>query len=375
MPQDPARWFSDSYAQATARFRTAADAAGVPLSVYRNPRLGPDGEALETLACGVGSDDADKVMVLMSGTHGTEALVGAGVQLSILAEPGRLLREGVRLVLIHVINPYGCAWGRYVNEDNVDLMKNLTYGDAITPTPQVFLEFDDALDLAHWGEPGRAERAALARREVVDRWGLESLMDALLRGQSDRPAGYCFNGRGATWSKRVLDTILAERLASAREVVFVDLHTGVGDWGEAYVMTSGDQVSRATGRAWLGETAHESMLPMDPPTHATLARFAPGARFVSFIIEAGTVTFGDDFREAMAWEMHHHLFGDPRSESARLNTAAFRRFYDPADDDWRRLFFANIQDVLGRIADHLRDWRPATSDASWERAHETVRLG
>ncbi len=139
---DPARFFSIDLTEATARFREAASAAGLAVETWTNPHRGPAGEALETLSCEFGPPDAANVLVLNSGVHGTEAFVGAGLMLGILSDPQGFLRNApnTRVVMIHILNPYGAAWGRYVNEDNVDLMKNLTYGDHPAPTDPLFLD-------------------------------------------------------------------------------------------------------------------------------------------------------------------------------------------------------------------------------------------
>jgi hypothetical protein len=297
-------------------------------------------------------------MVLCSGTHGTEALVGAGLQLGLLQDPDGFLAGApdLRVVMIHIINPYGAAWGRYVNEDNVDLMKNLTYGDRVSPTAPAFLDLDAAMDIASLGRPGAYEASLERRREVVRHWGMEGLNDALKRGQSARPEGICFNGVAASWSKRTLDAILTARLAGARRVLFVDLHSGMGEFGEAYVVTSGDADSVDLVRGWLGEAAHASDLPMDPPTHSTLAACAPGAAFAAVTLEAGTETWDDEVREAMLFEMYYHLHGDRDCDHARRVKERFKRFYYPPSDDWRRRFWSNARPVLDTFKAGLAAW-------------------
>lgn len=358
---DAAAYFSTSVPEASARFRAAAAARGFGVQVYPHSGHGPRKEPLETLVCQFGPDDSEHVLVLNSGTHGTEAFVGAGVLMGLLAnaEDFLALAPRTRFVLIHIINPYGAAWGRYVNEDNVDLMKNLTYGDMVAPTDPLFEPFDDLIDLASLHDADAVVERAARRKDFLAAHGADRIMRALKKGQSARPNSICYNGVAATWSKRTLDAILKDVLADCGNAVFIDLHSGVGAWGEAYVMAAGDETSKARIRGWLGDTAHEIDLPMTPPALSTLSAFAPPGGFAAAIIEGGTVTFDDAFREIMWLEMYHHLYGDPLSAEALANKAKFAAYYDPRSDEWRRVFWENISAVLKTVAVNLEAWPAA----------------
>ncbi len=64
-----------SYAEARAKFRTTAAAAGAALTTYVNPNLGPAGETLATDVARFGPADAPGVMIVNSGTHGRGGLL------------------------------------------------------------------------------------------------------------------------------------------------------------------------------------------------------------------------------------------------------------------------------------------------------------
>ena len=63
--------------------------------------------------------------------HGVEALFGSAVQLAFMEQAdGRLAASGGSgVVLIHAINPFGFAWRRRFNENNVDLNRNFLLAD------------------------------------------------------------------------------------------------------------------------------------------------------------------------------------------------------------------------------------------------------
>lgn len=125
MTINPADAFSQSYAEARAKFRATAQAAGADLTALTHPMLGPNGEELACDVARFGATDAPAVLWLNSATHGVEGYCGSGVQIGMMALGWhRQLPAEVALLLTHAINPYGFAWTRRVNEDNVDLNRN-----------------------------------------------------------------------------------------------------------------------------------------------------------------------------------------------------------------------------------------------------------
>lgn len=352
--------FDDTYAAASERFRAAAARRGLAVRTWTNPRKGPRGETLDTLVVELGRPDAPNVVVLNSGVHGTEALA-CGAILASLIEAPLPTPDDTKLVLIHVLNPYGAAWSRYVNEDNVDLMKNLFYVDEVTPHDPLFVAFDDAIDLPHLRDSAASEGIARARKAFVDEHGLERLMASLKKGQSDRPKSICYNGRGACWSTKVLAEILDLYAGAARNLLFIDIHTGVGAYGEAYVIVGGDEASQSRVRLLFGAEAHDTDLIMPRPSYSAQGEVVPGAVFTAATIEAGTVDFGDGFREAMWLEMHDHMYGDPLSPAAQENSRVFRSFYYPTDPAWRRAWLTNCRATLERFIAGLEIWSRETA--------------
>ena len=117
--------FSNSYAEARSRFVNAARDAQATLTTVIHPRVGPDGGFLSTDIAWVGPEDAAKVLVVISGTHGVEGFFGSAVQAEWLRRPEfRELPQDIAVLFIHAINPYGFAWERRANEDNVDVNRN-----------------------------------------------------------------------------------------------------------------------------------------------------------------------------------------------------------------------------------------------------------
>ena len=71
--------FSESYTEARGKFLAAVDAAGGRvLQRYTNPTRGPAGEELIADVARIGPEDARRVLLLNSGTHGIEGYCGSG---------------------------------------------------------------------------------------------------------------------------------------------------------------------------------------------------------------------------------------------------------------------------------------------------------
>ena len=120
-------YYSADYAAARARFRDKAEAAGATLHAIALPAKGPRGEALAIDIAWLGTTHPQRVLLHTSGLHGVEAFTGSAAQLALLDTPPRLAASDA-LVVVHVLNPYGMAWLRRTNENNVDLNRNFLFG-------------------------------------------------------------------------------------------------------------------------------------------------------------------------------------------------------------------------------------------------------
>src|SRR5262249_8117591 len=115
--------FSTDYATCRAKFRAALNSAGgAHLAAHENPKRGPAGERVWTEIARIGPADAKKLLILVSGTHGVEGYPGSACHTGWLAA-GHFARQAgpdTAVLFVHAINPFGFAWGRRTNEDNVD---------------------------------------------------------------------------------------------------------------------------------------------------------------------------------------------------------------------------------------------------------------
>lgn len=218
------------------QFLHAAQQAGATVTSYAHPLKGPGGEALATDVAWLGDPAASRVLVAISGTHGVEGYYGSTCQTLWLRElAARILPADVAVMMVHLINPWGTAWVRRVNEDNVDLNRN--YVDFGAPLP-VNSRYESLHDIYACRDIDGAQRkqadARLASEVEALGWaGVQAIVGA---GQYRHADGLFYGGQAPTWSNRTLHEIAQCFLKKARVAISFDLHTGAGAFGHPMLM-------------------------------------------------------------------------------------------------------------------------------------------
>src|SRR5262249_42149381 len=142
----------------------------------------------------------------------------------------------------------------------------------------------------------------------------------------------------------ILGRIVRDHLASARRVAWVDLHTGLGAYGDFVMLTAlpPDDPAVRRGRDWYG-TATQSIVAGDavsPQCHGSidlglLSEFPGDCTLTFFAQEFGTYAPTRVFQAMRAdnW-LHHH--GDPGSATADKIRGELVEVFRPADPAWQR---------------------------------------
>ena len=211
-------FFAADYASARGKFRDAVTSAGLAFTEYRHPGRGPRGEALSTDAVWIGPRSARRLLLGMSATHGVEGFCGSGCQTGWL-RTGALERlpADTAALLIHAINPYGFAWQRRVNEDNVDLNRNFVRHGAAYPENPGYRELRPAICPPEWTAASRAAADAVLYAYAAEH-GAMALQGAISAGQYFDAEGIFYGGSSPVWSHRTLAAILAEHGSHVRQV-------------------------------------------------------------------------------------------------------------------------------------------------------------
>ncbi|MCY1329860.1 hypothetical protein D9M69_154720 [compost metagenome] len=342
------------------RFLAAAAAAGARLQEYRHPLRGPCGEVLATDVAVLGDPEAPRVLVALSGTHGVEGFYGSDCQSRWLRElAGRPLPAGVAVVMVHLINPWGTAWGRRVNEDNIDLNRN--YLDFSQPLPgnDAYAALHDIYACTQLDGPKR-QRVDARLAELIGSRGWPALMSIVEAGQYRFPDGLFYGGRAPAWSNVTLHRILQEHVAHAQVAMCFDLHSGAGEYGHPMLMsiTREAHPGLADARALYGPWLYTLLTGADSSnarvaatatgyTSQALVDALPHVHLLPFVIECGTYP-EEDIHAYLRNDHWLHLHGDPGDcVGRRIKRELLEQFY-PADPDWREVVWLRTRQVWER---------------------------
>jgi len=247
--------FSPNYAQARAKFLDAAREAGLPVTSYPHPLPGRDGEVLALDVALDGPADAHKLLIVSSACHGVEGFCGSGVQVYALHDAAfraRCAAAGVAVLHLHAINPYGFSHIRRVTHENVDLNRN--YQDFSGPLPEnpAYRELHSLLLPETW--PPDAGNVVAIDQFIATR-GVKVLQAAVSGGQYEFADGLFYGGIAPTWSNRTLRQALRDHAGRARQIGWIDLHTGLGESGHCergFGGRSDDTAALERARNWWG---------------------------------------------------------------------------------------------------------------------------
>ncbi|NWG46363.1 MAG: DUF2817 domain-containing protein [Alphaproteobacteria bacterium] len=349
--QSPVLPFADSYAEAREGFLAAARGAGARLSSYATGLRGRLGEELATDVAVLGDPAGPRALVLVSGTHGIEGFFGSAAQRAFLTQTR--VPRGMRVVLIHALNPHGFSHERRADQENIDLNRNFLDHEAPYPDNPDYERLADAIVPASL-EPRTLGAANEILKAYIARHGALAFQSAVSRGQYTHPEGLCFGGTGPAWSNRTLHAIFRDHLSGVEDVVFIDMHTGLGPRGEAELIIETVQDSPAFRRAqaiWgpQAKASHDGES-VSPPLVGTIdeavASAFGSARAAIACLEVGTVSPTETFL-ALRSDGWLHTRGDPDSPQGREIKARMRAAFAPRDDVWRAQVLAAASGIIG----------------------------
>ncbi len=339
------------YQEARRRFLAAAERAGATLTVHEHPQRGPDDGPLATDVAVLGPPDAPARLLVISGTHGVEGFAGSLCE-STWLEDGAARPKDLAVVVVHAMNPYGFAWVRRVNEDNVDLNRNCVDFGAPLPANPGYDRLADAIVPPTW-DAATQEGTAGTLLEYAAAHGFDGLQAAVSSGQYRHPRGIFYGGAGPVWSQRTLRAIVRGHLADARRIAVLDLHTGLGSFGHGELIASHPD---AAGKARLAECFDEYTVPSEGTSVSADVRgdildgieaWLPGVGVAAVAIEWGTVDIVE-VSTALRADAWLHGYSDPRGPEAVGIKAQLRAAFAPDDPRWADLVVERFVGVRDR---------------------------
>lgn len=367
-----ANYFSDSYDAARQRFIEVAGPAAASLDSHVLQATGPRREPLSIDVATLGPTQARHVVVLTSGLHGVEGFFGSAVQLAWLEQftKTRTLPPDTKVILIHGLNPFGFAWRRRWNENNVDLNRNFV-------TDRTFLESDThqkskaAYDrLSSFLNPtsapssweayklkavwrilteGWAARRRLPASDRPSRFslsaikalGLGELQKTLPVGQYHHTSGLFYGGNGPEETTRFVMERLPKLTEDADLTVHLDFHTGLGAFGD-YKLLLIEPRHGPRGR-WAAEKFGDEFIEgLDERiafvANGTMAGWLQerDKSYHCITVEFGTYP-GIRVLGALRAENRAHFFAKPGTKSYEWAKRQILEAFVPASPRWRQM--------------------------------------
>jgi hypothetical protein len=349
--------FSASYAEARGKFVDAARAQGARVYEYRDPRQkGPDGEPLCLDVAMAGAEDAERVLVAASGTHGIEGFAGSAAQTAWLLGGGpRRLPRRTALALFHSLNPWGFAHRARGTEENVDLNRNFLDHGKPYPANPGYADVHPIVTPETWDDASQAE----VFRQLDDlraRIGEKAFSTAFNGGQFSHADGLYFGGHREQWANYAFREAVVKHVAHAKHAALIDFHTGIGPWLEHIFLCFHPEGSAARKRArdWWGERAvnlagvtHKALADYQGLVVDGFAQMLPKAEVTCVVVEFGTLPRQEIQRANMAarWLRYH---GPKHPALAQKVHAQFCDTFYPSDAAWRAAVLEQSAEILAR---------------------------
>ncbi len=366
MTDDLADFFQPSYRISREKLLAGAHRLaplhGVCVDSRALEQRGPEGETLALDFTIVGARRPKHALVVTSGTHGVEGFTGSAVQhwmLEVLL-PRLKLGPDTAVILQHANNPWGFAWTRRVNENNVDFNRNFL--ERFDPT-LCSADYELLYDVLNPPDLDPANEAArLARLDAfVAEHGARRFQTAASEGQYKYPEGLQFGGQELQPGARHLLALVSEHLSQAQTVAWLDFHTGLGTFAACELITGADPDSpshRFSQQLWRGAVkAANAGDSVSPPLIGVmdrgLARTLPAdCRFAVAAPEYGTYEMNRVMMALRADNWLHHR-GDPTDATGRAIKAEILEVFRPANRDWMREIVRSGGAYVEQALEHL----------------------
>jgi predicted deacylase len=233
-----ATYFSESYKGAREKFLAAAHDCKAEVDSHSYGHEGPLNTELFVDIARIGNPRGKKVLVIISGTHGVEGFCGSACQTAWLQTHNSDISSEITVYLIHALNPYGFAWKRRVNEENIDLNRNfLNFDSEFLPDNPEYRELESVLNPRSLDETSLGKLNPALKEWFASPEKVKAFKAATAKGQYEFPKGIIFGGRAATWSNRLLRHFISSLSSALDAGVVIDIHTGLGEPGELEICT------------------------------------------------------------------------------------------------------------------------------------------
>jgi hypothetical protein len=243
------------------------------------------------------------------------------------------------------------AWLRRTNENNVDLNRNFIADGNYSGAPDHYRDIDAFLnpESSPSGDFFLMKAAAM-----ILRFGLTTLVQSIGGGQYEYPRGLFFGGKRLEEGLEKYYSFLREHLNSARTILGIDVHTGLGLFGRDLLLVEKQDYSafreRLGRRVTLLEPERGPAYRIRGGLQRLLSSSAPNGAVQFMIQEFGTynpIRVLQVLREENRW----HHFGD--GSLSHSSKTRLKDVFDPRSPRWRRRVLTRGQDLIEKAVGTL----------------------
>lgn len=355
-------FFSRNYYTSRDIFRKKVVENGYAVRSYLNPMLGPNGQKLTTEVALVGDSEADNLIVFVSGTHGPESFAGSGIQVYILDKLRNIELEKTAVLFVHILNPWGAAFTRRQNEDNIDLNRNFSNDFPVHIENE---HYDDLHSIIHVEDLFINDaRNPLIVKEIeafIELHGSAAFQTALFQGQSKYVNGVGFSGLSQSWSNKTIREVCAEFGKNKKKVAVVDFHTGLGGFGDGLLLYPGSRQHDdfCLAKTWFGENLvvvkDDASMPYHPKGDmltGLASSFKDTQKMLGVALEFGTFDVAQLMQVQIddAWV---NTFGAKESLLAVQTRKSLLDFFCPDSPQWRVKICMQSEQLMARLLNAL----------------------
>jgi len=221
------------------QFLVNAQKKNLDVVSFEHQELGPKGEKLFTdYALFPGEKNSGlPTLIHLSGLHGVEGYFGSLLQQKIL-ESFDFSTARSPIIFVHAVNPYGMAWFRRTNPENVDLNRNCWQSDHPIYNSD-FLKFEkffSALEGHHIFQQAFQFAKLLP---LISRQGLKKTTEIITGGQSVSPQSIFYAGEELQSELQNLIAQLQRITKQTDSLRVIDVHTGLGSYAHESLIVDG----------------------------------------------------------------------------------------------------------------------------------------
>jgi hypothetical protein len=358
-------WYSSDAVSASKRFSAACTARSIAVEAAVHPLPDPQGRPLSTDTAWFGPANASRLLVVVSGMHGLECLPGSAIQVGWIESgaPDHLPAD-TAVLMVHQINPWGCAYQRRFNESNVDLNRNFLDFSEPLPSNTKYPTVHDALKPGG-GMGDFGEQAGPFLGGLVAEHGIEGTIDLLMAGQHQFPDGFAYGGQDASWSRTLLERVATTDKALRRRVCYLEIHSGLGPYGYGQLISlqSGAVLERT--RRWFGQWVFNPRADRKPgevghrevPGHSAdgFMRLFPDAEVTPVTLEMGTYSPPETLALLMREHCLHQAADAAPAGELEMVRSQLQEMHCPADPEWRAANWTRGMQVIRQALAGLND--------------------